>query len=163
MLAVRANDRAAAAGGLNVTVVKLLSFGLGALIAGLAGGLMAYQSGSVAEPSFDVFLGLSIFALIYLCGITSITGALIAGVFAPGGIVFVVLSEHVSVGGYYSLVTGVLLIDAAIRYPEGISGALRNIARRAAGRPSRAVSIREPVVVEPESAPVATAALRPKA
>lgn len=152
MLAVRANDRAAAAGGLNVTVVKLVSFGLGALIAGLAGGLMAYQSGSVSEPSFDVFLGLSFFAVIYLCGITSITGALLAGVFAPGGVVFVVISEHVSVGGYYSLVTGLLLIDAAIRYPEGISGAWRNIARWIAGQSSRLNGVRK--VPEPEPVPV---------
>jgi branched-subunit amino acid ABC-type transport system permease component len=157
MLAVRANDRAAAAGGLNVTVVKLISFGLGALIAGLAGGLMAYQSGSVSEPSFDVFLGLSFFAVIYLCGITSITGALMAGVAAPGGIFFVVLSEHVSVGGYYSLVTGLLLIDAAIRYPEGISGALRHIANRIAGHSRGGHDVHETRSPAPEPVPMAPA------
>jgi ABC-type branched-subunit amino acid transport system permease subunit len=142
MLAVRVNDRAAAAGGINVPVVKLVSFAIAAFIAGLAGSLMAYQSGSVSGASFDVFLGLSMFALVYLTGITSITGALMAGVVFPGGLFYVVLSNWVDPSGYYSLITGILLIDAAVRNPEGFAGRMmqlgRWVSRRVAGSRSEA-------------------------
>jgi len=125
MLAVRVNDRAAAAGGINVPMIKLVSFAFAAFIAGIAGSLMAYQSGSVSGVSFDVFLGLSLFALVYLSGITSITGSLLAAVFFPGGIFYVVLSNWVDPGGYFELITGLLLIDAAVRNPEGFAGRLQ--------------------------------------
>jgi ABC-type branched-subunit amino acid transport system permease subunit len=125
MLAVRVNDRAAAAGGINVPMVKLASFAVASFVAGVGGALMAYQAGTVSEPSFDVFLGLSMFALVYLTGITSITGALLAATFFPGGILYVVLSNWFDPGGYYDLVSGLLLIDAAVRNPQGFAGRLQ--------------------------------------
>jgi len=142
MLAVRVNDRAAAAGGINVPMVKIASFAIAAFIAGVGGALMAYQQGTVSGVSFDVFLGLSIFALVYLTGITAITGAILAAILAPGGIFYVVLSNWVDPGGYFDLVTGLLLIDASIRAPEGFAGQWRTlgnaISRKLAHRRSAA-------------------------
>ncbi|MFE9327558.1 ABC transporter permease [Nocardia sp. NPDC052278] len=139
MLAVRVNDRAAAAGGINVPRLKLVTFAIASFIAGIGGSLMAYQAGSVAAPSFDVFIGLSLFAVVYLAGITSMTGAMIAGIFAPGGLFYVFLSQFFDLGGYFQLITGILLIDAAIRQPDGFSGRIRQqvtaLARRL--RPAR--------------------------
>ncbi|MDH3060262.1 ABC transporter permease, partial [Gordonia alkanivorans] len=43
MLAVRANERSAAAAGVNVSRTKLVAFAIGAFIAGIGGSLMAYQ------------------------------------------------------------------------------------------------------------------------
>jgi branched-subunit amino acid ABC-type transport system permease component len=129
MLAVRVNDRAAAAGGINVPMIKLTTFAIAAFIAGIAGSLMAYQSGNVSGASFDVFLSLSLFALVYLSGITSITGALLAAVFFPGGIFYVVLSNWVDPGGYFDMFTGLALIDAAIRNPQGFAGRLQELGR----------------------------------
>ena len=51
MLAVRSNERAAAAAGINVRNTKLAGFGIAAFIAGMAGALYAYNFGSVSyEP-----------------------------------------------------------------------------------------------------------------
>ena len=47
-IAVRSNERAAAAVGINVARTKLLAFGLSAFIAGLGGGLFAYQQQTVS-------------------------------------------------------------------------------------------------------------------
>ena len=44
MLAVRANERSAAAAGISVVRIKLIGFGIGAFIAGLGGCLLAVQA-----------------------------------------------------------------------------------------------------------------------
>ncbi len=46
MLAVRADERSAAAAGINVVRVKLIGFAIAAFIAGLGGSLLAYQLGT---------------------------------------------------------------------------------------------------------------------
>ena len=51
-IAVRSNERAASAVGINVARTKLLAFGLSAFIAGLGGGLFAYQQQTISPPSF---------------------------------------------------------------------------------------------------------------
>ena len=48
MLAVRSNERAAAAAAVDVRNVKLIAFGISAFIAGVAGTLYAYNFGSVS-------------------------------------------------------------------------------------------------------------------
>ena len=49
MLAVRSNERAAAAASINPRTVKLYAFIIAAFIAGVAGCLYAYNFGSVSE------------------------------------------------------------------------------------------------------------------
>jgi branched-chain amino acid transport system permease protein len=72
MLAVRSNERAAAAAAIDPRVVKLIAFGISAVIAGLAGGLYAYNFGSVSADRFDAFTAL-----------TLISGAVFAGLSRP--------------------------------------------------------------------------------
>src|SRR4029079_16222625 len=45
LLAVRSNERAAAAAGIDVTAVKLLVFGVSSFLAGLAGGALSVRPG----------------------------------------------------------------------------------------------------------------------
>ena len=49
MLAVRANERAAAAAGINVARVKITAYGISSFIAGTAGWMYAYNFGSVSR------------------------------------------------------------------------------------------------------------------
>ena len=51
-IAVRSNERAASAVGIDVARTKLLAFGLSAFIAGLGGGLFAYSQQTISPPSF---------------------------------------------------------------------------------------------------------------
>jgi ABC-type branched-subunit amino acid transport system permease subunit len=59
MLAVRADERSAAASGVNVARVKLTGFAIGAFIAGLGGSLLAYQALNVNDSPFTAIGGLA--------------------------------------------------------------------------------------------------------
>src|SRR5204863_4305704 len=78
-LAVRSNERAAAAAGINVSATKLLAFGLSSFLAGIGGAFIGYSRNQLSADSFGVFVGLSFLAFAYLGGITSISGAIVAG------------------------------------------------------------------------------------
>lgn len=139
MLAVRANERSAAAAGVDVAQTKLGAFAVGAFIAGIGGSLMAYQQTVVTAPSYSVFAGIGLFAVVYLAGVTSVFGGVLAGVLGAGGIVFIAFEHALHLGDYYAIVSGVLLIVMVVRYPEGIAGQLSRLVRRripAAARPA---------------------------
>ena len=61
MLAVRANERSAAAAGISVVRIKLIGFGIGAFIAGLGGCLLAYKQSNVSYESFSALPALAVF------------------------------------------------------------------------------------------------------
>lgn len=119
MLAVRANERAAAAGGINVAKVKLSAFAIGAFVAGLGGALLGYQGGFVSANNFDFFFGLTLFAFAYLAGISTIAGGIVAGMITPGGIMTVVLDRWVNSDTWLPIVAAILLIFTAITNPGG--------------------------------------------
>jgi ABC-type branched-subunit amino acid transport system ATPase component/branched-subunit amino acid ABC-type transport system permease component len=149
MLAVGANERSAAAAGINVVRTKLAAFALGAFIAGLGGALLAYKQTNVTFDSFDVVLGLSVFATAYLAGITSVSGGILAGLLGFEGLVFLAADRWLGLGGWYQAVTGIGLILAVVLYPEGIVGPIhtRLDARRATktARPAPGAPIAMPV------------------
>jgi ABC-type branched-subunit amino acid transport system ATPase component len=121
MLAVRANERSAAAAGINVRVVKLLAFGISAFIAGLGGDLLVYQQTSVSAASFSAIGGIALFATVYLAGVTSVSGGVIGGMLAAGGLFFIVLDKGFNTGSWYDVITGIALILTVIANPEGLA------------------------------------------
>jgi ABC-type branched-subunit amino acid transport system ATPase component/branched-subunit amino acid ABC-type transport system permease component len=122
MLAVRANERSAAAAGVNVVRVKIAAFAIAAFIAGIGGSLLAYQQQSVTFDGFGAIDGLVFFGTVYLAGVTSLAGGLVAGVIATGGILYIAIDDVVSVGGWYSVIASALLVLTVILNPEGIVG-----------------------------------------
>jgi branched-chain amino acid transport system permease protein len=123
MLAVRSNESAAAAAGIEVRNVKLLAFGIGAAIAGLAGVLYAYNFSSVAASRFGVINALVFVSFAYVGGITSVTGAVIAGLGVTEGLIGHILEKWVGVPASYQLyVAGLLLMATLVALPEGIAG-----------------------------------------
>ena len=76
MVAVRANERAAAAVGVNVRNVKIAGFTISSFIAGVAGVLYAYNFGSVSANRFSALTALGLIAFAYIGGITMVSGAL---------------------------------------------------------------------------------------
>ena len=121
-LAVRSNERAAAAAGINVASTKLIGFAVSAFFAGVSGTLIGYSQGQLTTSSFAVDTGILIFATAFLGGITSVGGALIAGAIAPLGVVYVLANDHPIFGLFYSLVAGIGLIVTVMINPEGIAG-----------------------------------------
>lgn len=125
-LAVRSNERAAAAAGVDVSNTKLLAFAVSSLLAGLGGALLAYELPALAPQQFLVIGALAILALTYLGGIATLSGALLAGVLASGGIVTQLQGGATGdASSYQFAVSGLILIVVTILYPDGISMALR--------------------------------------
>jgi ABC-type branched-subunit amino acid transport system ATPase component/branched-subunit amino acid ABC-type transport system permease component len=125
MLAVRSDERSAAAAGINVVRVKLIGFAIGAFIAGLGGSLLAYQLGNVTFQDFDAFLGLVAFSIVVVAGITSVSGGILAGLISSGGLLVALISSGVGSGGvdnWYGVVAGIGVILTVIFNPEGVVG-----------------------------------------
>jgi ABC-type branched-subunit amino acid transport system permease subunit len=121
-LAVRANERAASAIGINAGAVKALIFGVSAFIAGVAGGLMGYQQGRLSPESFTIFVSLGLLSIAYIGGIATVRGAIFAGlVLAPGGLAFTALERWFEIGRYQPLVAGIGVILSAILNPDGVT------------------------------------------
>jgi branched-chain amino acid transport system permease protein len=126
MLAVRSNERAAAAGGINVRNVKLATFAIGSFIAAIAGALYAYNFGSVSATRFSALNGLVLIALAYLGGITMTSGAIFAGLIATEGLFPHIFDKWVlpqdKVGPWTLVVAGGSLLVTLIVNPDGIAG-----------------------------------------
>lgn len=130
-LAVRSNERAAAAAGIDVARTKILAFGLAAFIAGLGGTLSGYRFGSVTPAYFGAFASLTFLSFAYLGGIASVSGAVLAGVVAPNGLNFNFLENILHIDqSYATLIGGIGLILTAVQNPEGLAGAPRLIKQR---------------------------------
>jgi ABC-type branched-subunit amino acid transport system permease subunit len=139
-LAVRTNERAASAIGINVAATKLLAFGVSAFIAGSAGGLIGYQQGRLSPESFSIFVSLMLLSIAYIGGIATIHGAIFAGVvLAPGGITYLAMERWFELGAYQPVVAGVGVIVSAMLNPDGVTVVSRRAgatARRRAERPT---------------------------
>jgi ABC-type branched-subunit amino acid transport system permease subunit len=121
-LAVRSNERAAASVGIDVARTKLFAFGIAAFIAGIGGGLLAYQQGNVNAATFTTFTSLTILAITYVGGVGRITGALAAGaLLASNGLLPTLLNNLFNFGQYQALIAGVLLTVTAVANPDGMT------------------------------------------
>jgi branched-chain amino acid transport system permease protein len=135
LLAVRGNERAAAAAGISVTRTKVLGFAVSAALAGLAGVLIGWEQGRLSFGSFDVVASLGLVAVAYVGGIGSITGAVLGGALAAGGIAFTALDRSAGGGRYQLLVTSVAVVVATVAAPDGLTGAGRRVRRLRARSP----------------------------
>jgi branched-chain amino acid transport system permease protein len=125
MLAVRSNERAAAASGVSVRDVKLAAFGIAAFIAGIAGSMYAYDFGSVSADQYAINAGLAFIAFAYLGGITTVTGALFGGLIVTDGLGIHAIETWTHLSTQWELVFGGLaLIFTVMTSPEGIAGAI---------------------------------------
>jgi ABC-type branched-subunit amino acid transport system permease subunit len=125
MLAVRSNERAAAATRVNVGRTKLVAFGLSAFVAGLAGTLTGYHQGALSDQSFGISRSLVVLAVAYLGGIGSVAGALVGGLVIPGGLIATIAARLLHLGRYETLFAGLAVIGVALRNPEGVASTLR--------------------------------------
>ena len=122
LLAVRANERAAAAAGVDVVRTKLLAFAISAAIAGVAGVMTAFQQVSVSSSNWVYGFSLAMLAFCYLGGITSIAGAIVGGLLFANGMVAIVGNHfYKGVLDYTTIIGGAALIFTAVRQPAGIA------------------------------------------
>jgi branched-chain amino acid transport system permease protein len=132
MLAVRANERAAAAAGVSVRNTKFAAYAVSSAIAGLGGVLYAYALGSVSIDRFGILIALEFLAFAYVGGISIVAGAVLGGLMTAGGVVPYALEVELGLSSTWTLLlAGVLLVGVLVLAPDGIAGSLhRRRARR---------------------------------
>jgi branched-chain amino acid transport system permease protein len=170
MLAVRSNERAAAAAGIDVRRVKLTAFMVSALIAGICGALYAYNFGTVSSDLFGSVNSLVIIAYAYFGGITMITGALFAGLGATQGLIPQAFDTWWGLNGNWALLIGAVgLLVTLVGNPDGVAGTAywkrraksqRTLAAAAGDAPS-VVDVPPPREATPATIPAPTSATAP--
>ena len=144
LVAVRSNERAAAALGISVFGAKLYAFGLAAGIAAVGGILIVFRNPrAVFIPEFSVFQ--SIFVVIYavIGGVGFVLGAVIGGVVAPGAFATQLFGDLLGDEETVRFVLGLVVLIVLLAVPNGLASLPARVAR--------ALSRRErPVEVLPE-------------
>jgi sulfate-transporting ATPase len=131
LLAVRTNERAAAAIGVNVFEAKLYGFTLSAGIAGLGGVLLAFSNPAVLYQSvFSSGSSISVLVLTVIGSAGYLAGPMVGSLLASGGLVTLTASNEATNAAvedaatwqqYLPLITGVLLLVVLILNQNGIS------------------------------------------
>ncbi|MBI4516020.1 MAG: branched-chain amino acid ABC transporter permease [Deltaproteobacteria bacterium] len=115
--AVREDEIAAAAMGVDTTRYKIIAFTLGAFWAGVAGGLFAHFIGYIHTNSFTFLKSIEIVVMVVLGGSGSISGALLAAA------ALTVLPELLRFGAEYRMIIySLLLIVMMLTRPAGLLG-----------------------------------------
>jgi sulfate-transporting ATPase len=120
MLATRSNERAAAALGVNVALVKTYAFVVAAAIASIGGTVLAFMQPTVTFSNFDVFTSILIVAATVVGGIGYIAGAYIGSLIISGGVVSLLLSGLPQINNYLPLIGGIVLVANLMVSPDGL-------------------------------------------
>ncbi len=121
-LAVREDEIAAAAMGVNTTYYKVAAFMIGAFFAGVAGGLSGTLTGNLDPESYRFMRSIEIVVMVVLGGSGSITGAIIAAAvltYLPEGLRYV---KEWTGEDLRMVIYSVLLILMMLIRPEGLLG-----------------------------------------
>ncbi len=113
--AVREDDRVASSLGINVPVVKLIGFALGAFIAATAGSLYGHYMSFVRPESFDILLSVYVVLYVILGGVNNMWGAML------GATVMTLLPEYFRVlADWRPTVFGLTILLMLIFRPQGL-------------------------------------------
>ncbi|MFE3850726.1 ATP-binding cassette domain-containing protein [Streptomyces griseorubiginosus] len=131
LIAVRANERAAAALGIDVRAAKLYAFGLSSAVAALAGVLTGFRSTSVVFSDFASFDSITALGLAVIGGVGFLVGPLFGAVFAAGT-VGARFGDWVLPGlsAWMPLIGGIILVLTLVGNQDGIG---KEVGRQAAG------------------------------
>ncbi|MEW6218075.1 MAG: high-affinity branched-chain amino acid ABC transporter permease LivM [Thermodesulfobacteriota bacterium] len=121
-VAMREDEIACAAMGIDTTLTKLAAFGLGAAWAGLAGAVYAARQGFVNPESFTFIESATILAIVVLGGMGSTAGVTCAA------LAVVIIPELVrELAGFRMLIFAAVMVGLMIVKPEGLLPARRRI------------------------------------
>lgn len=124
LIAVRTNERAAAALGINVPLAKLYAFALSAAIAAAGGILLAFQTNALLFASFTSFQSISIVAWAVIGGVGYVIGGLLGATLAANALGTQI--THSIFGGssadaYVSLGGALILLVLIVGYQNGLA------------------------------------------
>lgn len=113
--ALRDDEIASEAMGINLRTVKLQAFALGSCWAGFAGVLLAARINFISPPSFTFMDSAMILSMVVLGGMGSISGVVVAA------LVLTLAPEYLrALSGYRMLVFGALMVLMMIFRPQGL-------------------------------------------
>lgn len=117
LLAIREDEQAAAACGIDVFRYKVMTFAVAAFLAGLAGSVYAHYTRFISPDSFTLNESFSVLAMLVLGGLGSTPGALL------GAILLTAIPEAFRFAAdYRMLVYGITLTLVILVRPQGILG-----------------------------------------
>jgi branched-chain amino acid transport system permease protein len=117
LVAIREDEMAAEAMGINTTRYKVMAFSIGAAFAGIAGALFAHHQMFIDPRSFTFQRSIEILVIVVLGGLGSITGSIVAA------IVLTILPEALrGMAQYRMVVYSLLLIGLMLIRPQGLFG-----------------------------------------
>jgi branched-chain amino acid transport system permease protein len=116
-IAIRENEMAAGALGIDVFKKHLLSFSISAFFGGIAGSLFAVKQGFISPDSFTFFESVLVLCMVVLGGIGNVVGAV------TGALLLIVLPEMLrDFALYRMLVFGAVMIAFMVFRPHGLLG-----------------------------------------
>ena len=125
LIAVREDEIAAEAMGVNVTRAKVAAFVASSTIAGIAGGLFAYYNMYLHTNSFTFIKSIEFIIMVVIGGLGSTLGAVV------GAAIYTILIEVLRVSAQYRMVAfSLMLILIMIFRPQGLFGSI-DFARKA--------------------------------
>lgn len=123
LVSVRDNEIGAEVLGVNIAFYKVVTFGLSAMLAGVAGSLSVYESGFVNSGEYSIVLSILILVAVVIGGVATIAGP------AIGALLVTFLPEWTK--GYDEqlspVIFGAVLILLMMVAPGGIMGLLRRV------------------------------------
>ena len=139
MIAVRTNERAASALGINVLHVKLYAFALAAAVAGVGGILLGFRNPTVLYAEYNPFQSVLAVGYAFIGGVGYLMGAPMGATLAAGGFGGWLLDELFPGAESAWLVTlgGLFVVGLALLHPDGIVSAQIRQFRHLAGKRSR--------------------------
>lgn len=113
--AIREDETAAALMGIDVAAHRMLAFVLGAMLAGLAGGLNAHLTFFIGPSEFGFDRGVEILTMAILGGVSSLVGPLIGS-----GILTLLPEVLRPLADFRLLFNGLILVAIVLLMPKGI-------------------------------------------
>ncbi len=145
MIAVRSNERAAAALGISVVGVKLYAFAVGAGIAALGGILLAFRQTHVQFSAFDVFGSILLVQYTVIGGLGWISGVVAGAAAAPGAIAARITNDLLpnldNVAAWLAIFSGIGVVQLLRRAPDGVASIWASSAQRFTSRRGRAGAV----------------------
>ena len=135
-VAVRDNEVAAEALGVNIAQTKIIAFTISAFFAGIAGGLYTQVFGFISPNAISLLQSINLLAVIVIGGLASILGSVIGA----AALVFIPTDAPGLVGRIPGLsidflerspgaIQGALVIVVILMFPAGLAGLLQRLER----------------------------------
>jgi branched-chain amino acid transport system permease protein len=116
-IAIRENEIAADAMGINTTFYKVIAFAIGSLLAGIAGGLYSHNFYIIQPTNFGFLKSFDILIIVVLGGLGSLSGSVIAAILLT--VISTFLQEYPETR---MIIYSLVLVFVMIFRPKGLMG-----------------------------------------